>query len=168
MVTIWVNMTKPLARPPREKSDADASVVSAIEAIRVVHGAPHVALKHKKLILSTMMWKVTEARWGKYDLPHRSRLARDAPPEEWRHEHVFPRKRAVEEILKVKAQEIDAVVRAHAIACVVTPAEAKRLDDKDRETPHLAGWERYRACKIHVVEVDLHGNVFDFLVPEPA
>jgi hypothetical protein len=157
-----------MVRPPKERSDAEATIASAISAIRLVHGAPQLMEKHRKPIITQMLWKVTEATWGKHFIQYRSHDVMSSPRKLWRHEHVHPRARLVSQILAGREDAIDKLVRDKNVACLVTKDEAKRLDRRDRKAPPLDGWERYRACNIHVVKVDAAGNISDFLVPRPA
>jgi hypothetical protein len=115
-----------------------------------------------------MLWKVTEARWGKYNLFYRSREGLACERKLRRHEHVFPRARTIRRILEARPEDLDGIVQAANVACLVTKHEADALNRQDKASPDVDGWDRYRKLGIRVVQVDTEGNVVDFLAPPPA
>jgi hypothetical protein len=103
--------------------------------------------RHKRDIISGMLWKITEAR-GKYTTRHRSRAAMEFGAKV-QHEHVFTRKDLTDLIIAEpdRAREI----LRDAIGCVVTVDEHRRLSRVDRA---IRGWDRYAAAGIEVVDTD--------------
>lgn len=150
---------------PKLRNDAGATIESAIATIVLVHGAPGLLPKHRELIITSMLWKVTEAQWGKQMLPFRTSAALTCAHKLRRHEHVFPRSRIVQRILRAKPEEIGAIVRNANVACLVEKHEADALNAQDKAKPHLDGWDRYRELGIHVVMVDEEGRISDFIDP---
>ena len=135
----------------RYKRSAIASEVisSAKHLARLVLMSDELLHRHKKKILSEVLWLISEAD-GKYSTRFRSaevvRLANQDPGSSTRiqHEHVFPRKGITERILKdvehflQHPAELDALLES-TVACVVTADEHRDLDNSEE------GWARYKS-----------------------
>ena len=89
----------------QRSAKANDIVASAKHLARLVLASEELLHRHKKKILSEVLWFISEAD-GKYTTRFRSaevvRLAREEPTSLTRiqHEHVFPRKKVTERILK--------------------------------------------------------------------
>jgi hypothetical protein len=69
-------------------------------------------------------------------------------PKVLHHEHVFPKKKMIDDLQKASSsEEIDRIL-ATAVGCVVTRDEHARL----RQYDHEVGWQRYRSAGIGVVD----------------
>ena len=111
--------------------------------------------KHKKTLISQMIWKITEAN-GKYNTRYISKNARKASKDERRHDHVWTRKGMVERILKdpdVLEHEIQ-----RAIGCTVIKDEH---DDLTRFDTLCDGWERYKSARIAVWDLKENTRISD-------
>jgi hypothetical protein len=128
---------------------------SLIRLAQIALAAPDVLPLHKRSVLNSCLWFITEIG-GKYTGPrywsegvkmlvdhHGSieNVIRDRVP--IRHEHVYPRKELIDKMMKDPAC-VEKVLREQAIACIVTHDEHRRL----RNTRQ--GFERYRAANIRV------------------
>jgi hypothetical protein len=103
--------------------------------------------RHKRDIISGMLWKITEAR-GKYTTRYRSKASMEAGTK-LQHEHVFTRKDLTDRIL-AEPQHVREIL-CDAIGCVVTVDEHKRLS---RVAGTIRGWNRYTAAGVEVVDTD--------------
>lgn len=103
--------------------------------------------RHKRDIISGMLWKITEAR-GKYTTRYRSKGAMEASAR-LQHEHVFTRKDLTDRIL-AEPERVREILR-DAVACVITVDEHKRLS---RVSEAFRGWERYTEARIEVIDTD--------------
>ena len=136
--------------------NADKIVASARSAIACILGMGNDVLEeHKKVLISRMLWKITEAH-GKYNTRYCSVKALKGSQDDRRHDHVWTRKRMVERILE------DPGVLEHevqlAIGCTVTKAE----HDKLREYDTLCdGWERYKRARIAVLDLKENTRISD-------
>lgn len=103
--------------------------------------------RHKRDIISGLLWKITEAR-GKYTTRYRSKesMAAGAKVE---HDHVFTRKDLTDRII-AEPERAREILR-DAIACVVTVEEHRRLS---RIGPAVHGWDRYTEAGVEVVDTD--------------
>jgi hypothetical protein len=119
------------------------SVTTAIEGCLALP----ILERHKRDIISGLLWKITEAR-GKYKTRYRSRAAMEKGAKV-QHEHVFTRKDLTNRILAEpeRAREI----LKSAIACVVTIEEHKRLS---KVAESICGWDRYAEVGIEVIDLD--------------
>ena len=100
-------------------------------------------LPHKKELLSTCIWKITEAD-GKWKVRYWSEGALSVSPKDLRHEHVYERKELVSRLLS--GENVDSVVK-NAIACLVTKDEHIALNSSAG-----SGWRRYQDCGIRVFD----------------
>ena len=101
--------------------------------------------QQKKPFLSRAIWLITEAH-GKYKTRYTSVRAMNCPTKKLRHEHVWPRKVLIQEMLD-QPRRFKSILR-RAIGCTVTIAENAKLNRVSRKNPHLKGWERYRTAGI--------------------
>ena len=131
---------------PRPK-DIVESAKTAIAGILPLDVLP----VHKRELLSTMIWKITEAN-GKHNLRYRSEGAVAAPQDDLIHEHVYPRRKLVKQLLQGRPdpQSLDRILE-HAVACLVTPDEHQRLEALPK---HIEGWNRYRAAAVRVFDTE--------------
>lgn len=65
-----------------------------------------------------------------------------------RHDHVFPRKKMIDDLLKAEPNELDGILKT-AVGCTVTKEESDRLTKFDKECD---GWERYTNAGIRVID----------------
>ena len=117
-------------------------IQSAITAIKALLSLD-LYQSHKKELLSTCIWKISEAD-GKFKVRYWSEGALTASSKELRHEHVYERKQLIERLLL--GENVDSVV-ADAIACIVTKDEHVLLG---RSTE--SGWDRYSDSDIRVFD----------------
>ena len=136
---------KKLLQPYKRRDGADEIIASATHLAQLVLPSEHLLRRHKKKILSEVLWLVSEVD-GKYSTRYRSarviQLARDEPTsdEKIQHEHVFPRKQVTEHLLN-NPERLEAVL-AETTGCVVTASEHKNLISS------AEGWGRYRDVKV--------------------
>lgn len=136
---------KRLLQPYKREGAADEIIASATHLAQLVLSSEHILRRHKKKILSEVLWLVSEVD-GKYSTRYRSarviQLARDEPTsnEKIQHEHVFPRKK-VTELLLDNPGRLETVL-AETVGCVVTADEHRELVNS------AEGWERYRHVKV--------------------
>ncbi|MFG6467663.1 hypothetical protein [Roseateles sp. BYS87W] len=138
---------KKLLEPYTQSSAAADIVASAKHLAHLVLASDRLLHRHKKKMLSEVLWLISEAD-GKYSTRYRSvevvRLAQCEPTSTARiqHEHVFPRKRVTESILRDRERLLadpallDTILE-QTVGCVVTVDEHKALCD------HEDGWRRY-------------------------
>ncbi len=128
---------------------------SAEEVIKCIICNEKVLDKHKKGVISLMIWMVTE-RYGKYNTRYRSEKTKEMIC--WnrgmRHEHINGRKGLICDMLK-NPKKIS-VILENAIACVVTKEEHEILNKIDKNKPNLKGWERYKEAKIKVYDMQMN------------
>ena len=101
--------------------------------------------RHLNECLSLAIWKFTEAD-GKYTTRFRSVESSSADPKELRHDHVFQRKKMIDD-LKAHPEAVNEIL-SKAIGCTITKDEHTRLD----ECNHLDGWGRYRQAGIVIID----------------
>lgn len=144
-----------------KKEEQKKVISSAINVIKyILKSKKGIILEHKKRILTSMIWVITEAdgltaekRTGyKKKITYISegvKLKRDKGDESIKgliHEHVYKRKNLVQELIN-NPQNINLIVKK-AIGCVVTGEEHKKLHKiKDCDCD---GWERYKKSDIKV------------------
>lgn len=138
---------KPFKKKYMHKSNE--VIVSAINAINQILLMDDVIDKHKKEMLSNMIWKITEAG-GKYTTTYLSkkvfkiRSSGNKSNIGLNHEHVFTRKELIRKLL-TNPKKAKSILK-NAIACTVTKLEHRKLSSvKDVE-----GWERYKKAGIKV------------------
>ena len=124
----------------------DEIIESATTAIEGCLQLP-ILERHKRDIISGMLWKITEAR-GKYKTRYRS-IGSKEPGVKLQHEHVYTRKDVTDRIL-AEPERVREILR-DAIACVVTVDEHRRLSTVD---PSLRGWDRYTAAGVEYEDTD--------------
>ena len=151
METIARHRTR-LLLPYRRSATADALVASAKHLARIVLASDELHERHRKKMLSDVLWLISEAD-GKYTTKFRSaeviRLATEEPESQTKiqHEHVFTRKSVTEKILDnrerllLNPNELDDLLD-RTIGCVVTAAEHRRLSNS------RDGWDRYHNVSV--------------------
>lgn len=119
--------------------------------------------KYRSELLHNVLWLMTVAPNGKHKTRYRSHAAVSADRPTLRHDHVYTRKGVVAELLTLPAadpdtqrEQIRAILREKALACVVTASEHTRLGLYD--TTHT-GWARYAAADITVLDMT-DGTIF--------
>lgn len=130
-------------RPPLTEAEIIESVTTAIEGCLALP----ILERHKRDIISGLLWKITEAR-GKYTTRYRSRASMEAGAK-LQHDHVFTRKDITDRII-AEPERAREILR-HVIACVVTVDEHKRLS---RVGEAIRGWDRYTEVGIEVIDTD--------------
>jgi hypothetical protein len=135
----------------------DANVVlreSALALLRQIVAMKGVLPNHHREQVSLASWKWTEAfgqaPHAKYNLRYVSRGVVEAAPEaRINHEHVFPRRWLVEQLLKIDpfATEFETFLDQHGVACVVSVEEHAALGASPGP-----GWMRYVHAGIEVFD----------------
>ena len=125
--------------PHKDREKRISSAITAIKALLPLD----LYLAHKKELLSTCFWKITEAD-GKLKVRYWSEGALSAQTNNLRHEHVFERKELVSRLLS--GENVDFVVK-DAIACLVTKDEHTKLGISAE-----SGWNRYKDCDLKVFD----------------
>jgi hypothetical protein len=125
--------------PHKDRDKRISSAVTAITALLPLD----LYIPHKKELLSTCIWKITEAD-GKFKVRYWSEGALIAPVKQLRHEHVFERKELIERLMS--GENIASVI-SDAIACIVTKDEHDLLSASAQ-----SGWKRYHDCQIGVFD----------------
>ena len=126
----------------RDSDERKKSAIVAIDAILAMDIYP----PHKRKLLSKCIWFLTEAD-GKLKTQFCSESALAAPKKSLRHEHVFIKKRIIDELLKPGC-DVDELAKL-AIGCIVTIDEHAELHSIDKA---LNGWKRYAAAKVKVID----------------
>ena len=134
-------------------SPSAADIIGSAKHIAQIVLASNLMLqKHRNKVLTEVLWLISEAG-GKYSTRYRSaevvRLATQEPNSlvKIQHEHVFPRKRVIEEILQRRSEllevpaELDRILES-TVGCVVTELQHKQLGK------HHHGWARYREIEV--------------------
>ena len=123
---------------------------SFINAASLVIKSAEILLKHKKYLLDTIVWKVTEAGGkNKKDTRFISESVYNADklgnPDKikFEHEHVRPKRKVVQDLLDLP-EKIQIILNS-AVACTVTHEEHRLLKDGE-------GWDRYKAANIRVYD----------------
>lgn len=135
-------------------SQADAVRRDAIAIATFAVNAPNIREVTKRELLSkyVLVLLTHGTANGKYGTRYRSTGALDiADPATLEHEHVFPRKWLIEQMME-SPEAVEMVLTHFAIACTVTSDEHRRLAYAERANPALAGWERYHAAGIEVID----------------
>lgn len=102
---------------------------------------------HLSELLSTLIWKFTEAN-GKHKLDFMSlRAMSETNKKNLIHEHVFERAKLVSRLLEPNAK-VDTILK-DAVACLVTKEDHDQLSKVDK---NLEGWDRYIAAGIDVFD----------------
>ena len=145
METISKHHRKLVAQYQQSAASADI-VASAKHLACLVLASKELLTKHRKKMLSEVLWLISEAD-GKYSTRYRSvevvRLASKEPNSSTKiqHEHVFPRKKITERILQNPAL-LDQLL-SETVACVVTEQEHKCLKNSKE------GWQRYEEVPVY-------------------
>lgn len=128
-----------------EQDTAAALRSSALELVRQILPMQGVHTRHHRELLSIALWKWTEAPGAaphpKYNLRYVSRGVLAMDDAKVNHDHVWPRKWIIDELLSKNSWAPDALedfLGTYGIACVVTTDEHARLSGKTR-----TGWQRY-------------------------
>lgn len=101
---------------------------------------------HCREFLGKALWKVTEAETPKYKTRYRSEKSQGAT--KLRHDHVFQRKKMVDELL-AHPENADEIL-AKAIGCTITEDEHNQLN----QFAHLDGLDRYEQARIVVLDME--------------
>ena len=130
----------PVYKPHKDREARIASALTAIEALLPLNLYP----AHKKELLSTCLWKISEAD-GKDKVRYWSSGAINAEKAaKLHHEHVVERRELIQRLLS--GEPIGDVIE-DVTACMVTPEEHKVLGSSTE-----SGWNRYRECSIGVYD----------------
>lgn len=128
---------------------SDEIISSAINAIHQILSMENVMDKHKKELLSSMIWKITESK-GKYSTEYISkevfeiRASGSKSNAGLNHEHVFTRKELILKLLG-NPKKVKSILK-NAIGCTVTINEHRKLS----AVKNLDGWERYKKAGVEV------------------
>ena len=132
-------------------------VASAKHLARLVLASDELLPKHRKKMLSEVLWIISEAD-GKYSARYRTaevvRLATEDPTSRTKiqHEHVFPRKKVIKSILDqrhklLKRPRLLDELLDQTVACVVTAQEHTKLCNSKE------GRQRYGDAKVPVLDM---------------
>jgi ribosomal protein L16 Arg81 hydroxylase len=123
---------------------------SAIALIKLLleNRKPEILSGHYRELLSTLLWKITEAESQKYKTRFQTQGAIECSDKgKLRHEHVYQRKQMIARLLNAKPEEVDGILEK-AVGCTVTIDEHSRLAKWDDEY----GWDRYRKAGLVVID----------------
>jgi len=126
---------------PEEIIESVTTLIEGVLALPILE-------RHKRDIISRMVWKITEAH-GKYTTRYRSRAHMNSVHARKNHDHVFTRKDLTDRII-AKPDRAREILR-DAIACVVTEEEHRRLT---RLGEAFSGWDRYKEAGIDVIDTE--------------
>ena len=122
-------------------------IASAKKMAALVLRSEELHMRHRKKMLKEVLWWISEAD-GKYAARYRSKavvaLAQSEPQstEKVQHEHVFPRAKVADTLLKRRSEwltspsELESILD-DTVGCVVLASEHRALNDK------AEGWKRY-------------------------
>lgn len=136
-------------------AQADAARRDAITLAKFAVGSPDLRdVTRKELLSRYVLILLTHGTAnGKYGTRYRSKGALEVTdPATLEHEHVYPRKWLIEQMLD-SPSSVELVLTHFAIACTVTTAEHRLLARAERANPELAGWERYHAAGVEVIDM---------------
>jgi hypothetical protein len=137
--------------------DAEARKRSAITLVKYLLEAKNreILLRHRRALLNVLLWKITEAESPKYKTRFRSQGVLDCGGKgKLQHDHVFQRKKMVDELVKAKPHKVDGIVK-NAIGCAVTHDEHTRLS----EFKEYDGWVRYQKARIAVTDMKTNKRI---------
>jgi hypothetical protein len=104
---------------------------------------------HVSDLIDVLLWRITEAD-GKYNTRYKTSGALEcADRRQLRHEHVYPRSRMIDALLRAKPEQVDDILM-DAIGCTVTREEHERL----HKFADQHGWDRYRKAELVVIDTD--------------
>ena len=147
--------SKRLTETFSKRDNAEEIIASAKKLAVLVLQNEELHLRHRRAMIKNILWWISEAH-GKYTTQYRSKavvalaLSDPTSTEKVQHEHVFPRAKVADQMLKEK----DALLRAPAkldqllsstVGCVVLASEHRQLDN------HAEGWRRY--AKVPVLDM---------------
>jgi hypothetical protein len=132
--------------------DGKQHITGAQEAIRVVVGHNGIALRHKRVLLTYLIWQITVAH-GKYHIRYRSGGVLNDLHQKVEHEHVYTIKWLKEQFL-TPGIDMSALFE-NIVACIVTKREHELLEEYEKNYPDVVGWERYKGAGIDVYDMSL-------------
>lgn len=142
---------RPHARA-RERRESALALVRAIIPLDIEEPM-------KRKMLSHCLWYVTETEGtSKYKTRFMSRNAIGKPAKALHHEHVFPRKRLIDEMLAYPPRAVE--IAATAVGCTVTREEHARLELHGKAEAGVNGWQRYRKADIDVIDTMAGKSIF--------
>lgn len=136
-------------------AQADAVRRDAIALAKFAVSSPDLREVTRKEVLSkyVLVLLTHGTANGKYGTRYRSKGALEVTdPVTLEHEHVYPRKWLIEQILN-SPSAVEMVLTHFAIACTVTADEHRLLASAEKANPGLAGWERYHAAGVEVIDM---------------
>ena len=128
-----------------EKKEKQEIVDSAMQAIKHILAMKNVIDKHKKELLSDMIWKISEVN-GKWNVRYYSEGTLKDDNVSIYHEHVVSRKELIVRLFSnpEKYKEI----LNNVTACIVTKVEHDILEKQK----NLSGWDRYKSARVKVYD----------------
>lgn len=138
-----------------EPAQADAVRRDAIALANFAVSSPDLREVTRKEVLSkyVLVLLTHGTANGKYGTRYRSKGALEVTnPATLDHEHVYPRKWLIEQMLD-SPSAVELVLTHFAIACTVTTDEHRLLARAEKANPKLAGWERYHAAGVEVIDM---------------
>lgn len=125
------------------RKGAVSVIESASSAVQQILAMEQILEKHKRELLSAMIWKISEAN-GKWNTRYFSENALNNAGARLQHEHVVTRKSLIDKLL-ARPEDFQTILE-QIIACVVTTDDHKALSMFDSEE----GWERYKKAGLKV------------------
>jgi hypothetical protein len=145
---------------------------SALALVKQILAMTDVHLRHQRELLTIALWKWTEAPGvtphPKYNIRYVSRGALAADGARINHEHVWTRSWIIDRLLSRDSwthAELEALLDANGVACVVTTHEHARLSGSSGQ-----GWQRYVQAEVDVWDrqLGLWADLAADLLPEPG
>lgn len=147
MVSVPVKSKIPsLKKPCSQKREVEQIIASATTVIDQILRMTDVMEKHKKEMLSDMIWKISESN-GRWNTRYYSAGVLDKTNDEKvQHEHVVTRKEIIDQLLK-KPNEYKEILK-QVTACIVTESEHLKLG----QAKNSSGLDRYKQAEVKVFD----------------
>lgn len=142
-----------LARQFVPRKEALEIVASAKSLVEIALRSTHLLTRHRRKLMSEALWWISEAD-GKYSTRYRTKdvydlaNSRDGGTTKIQHEHVYPRKEVIKELLSnserylANPAELERVLN-DTVGCVVTASQHHSLRKGAR------GWLRYEGVVVY-------------------
>ncbi len=124
-----------------QKKNREEIISSAVSTVKQILAMQDVLEKHKREILSVMIWKISEAN-GRWNTRYFSAGVLSDKDEKLQHEHVVPRKFLIDRLLN-NPKSYKSIL-SEITACIVTKEEHQKLNSSN------SSWGRYKQAGIKV------------------
>ncbi len=128
-----------------ENQKSQEIIDSAVLAVKQILEMKDVLEKHKKEMLSDMIWKISEAN-GKWNTRYFSEGVLDDKDAKIHHEHVITRKEIITQLLENPKDYKNILL--NVTACIVTTDEHDLLGMQNS----VSGWDRYKKAGVKVYD----------------